>query len=157
MADFLKSHIASAVLLLHDATLLQSRNAASLQSSNAALLQSCSAVLLQACDAVLALRGKVKAGSWLRTAAKGRAVPIFSVKTSSPEHLTRAVQTILGIQPSPGGMFGAPRGPDADSVAALPSAYLDSAWGDDDTDAGNMHKSMFVSLSPNKWGHCCQV
>ena len=81
----------------------------------------------------------MKAGSWLRTAAKGRAVPIFSVKTSSPEHLTRAVQTILGIQPSPGGMFGAPRGPEADSVAAPPSAYLDSAWGDDDTDAGDMY------------------
>ena len=111
-------------------------NAAVLQLCNTVLLQSCHPALLQACDAVLALRGKVKAGSWLRTAAKGRAVPIFSVKTSSPEHLTRAVQTILGLQPSPGGMFGAPRGPDADSVAAPPSADLDFAWGDDGTDEG---------------------
>ena len=64
---------------------------------------------LQGCDAVLALRGKIKAGGWLRTAAKGFAVPIFSVKTSSPEHLTRAVQTILGLEPSVGGLFGSPR------------------------------------------------
>lgn len=119
-----------------DAALLQSCNTILLQACGAVLSQSSSAVLLQACDAVLALRGKVKAGSWLRTAAKGRAVPIFSVKTSSPEHLTRAVQTILGLQPSPGGMFGAPRGPDADSVAAPPSADLDFAWGDDGTDEG---------------------
>jgi len=54
---------------------------------------------MQGCDAVLALRGKIKAGGWLRTAAKGFAVPIFSVKTSSPDHLTRAVQTILGLVP----------------------------------------------------------
>ena len=103
--------------------------------------------MLQACDAVLALRGKVKAGSWLRTAAKGRAVPIFSVKTSSPEHLTRAVQTILGLQPSPGGMFGAPRGPDADSVAAPPSAHPVSAWGDDSTDEGNATMEMRTSFA----------
>ncbi len=64
---------------------------------------------IQGCDAVLALRGKIKAGGWLRTAAKGFAVPIFSVKTSSPDHLTRAVQTILGLEPSPGGLFGASR------------------------------------------------
>lgn len=121
-----------------DAALLQSCNTILLQACGAVLSQSSSAVLLQACDAVLALRGKVKAGSWLRTAAKGRAVPIFSVKTSSPEHLTRAVQTILGLQPSPGGMFGAPRGPDADSVPAPLSADLDSSWGDDSNDKGNM-------------------
>ncbi len=66
-------------------------------------------VTIQGCDAVLALRGKIKAGGWLRTAAKGFAVPIFSVKTSSPDHLTRAVQTILGLEPSPGGLFGASR------------------------------------------------
>lgn len=56
----------------------------------------------------------------MRTAAKGFAVPIFSVKTSSPDHLTRAVQTILGLEPSPGGLFGASRTSDAD-----PSADLD--------------------------------
>lgn len=116
--------------------------------TDATLLLLCNIVLLQACDAVLALRGKVKAGSWLRTAAKGRAVPIFSVKTSSPEHLTRAVQTILGLQPSPGGMFGAPRGPDADSVAAPPSADLDSAWENDDgTDEGNIPMYLFTSCA----------
>ena len=65
---------------------------------------------------MLALRGKIKAGGWLRTAAKGFAVPIFSVKTSSPDHLTRAVQTILGLEPSPGGLFGGPRGSDASSA-----------------------------------------
>ncbi|KAL3133379.1 hypothetical protein ABBQ38_007249 [Trebouxia sp. C0009 RCD-2024] len=89
---------------------------------------------LESCDAVLALRGKIKAGGWLRTAAKAYAVPIFSVKTGSPEHLTRAVQTILGIQPSPSGMFGAPRGPDATSVAAPPAA-LTADW-DQETEEG---------------------
>ena len=92
-------------------------------------------VVVQSCDAVLALRGKIKAGGWLRTAAKGFAVPIFSVKTGSPEHLTRAVQTILGIQPSPSGMFGAPRGPDATSVAA-PPAVLNADWAQE-TEEGN--------------------
>ena len=78
-------------------------------------------VLVQSCDAVLALRGKIKAGGWLRTAAKGFAVPIFSVKTGSPEHLTRAVQTILGIQPSPSGMFGAPQGSRCNLCGCTPS------------------------------------
>lgn len=71
--------------------------------------------ILQGCDAVLALRGKIKAGGWLRTAAKGFAVPIFSVKTSSPDHLTRAVQTILGLEPSVGGLFGSSRATNAAS------------------------------------------
>lgn len=44
-------------------------------------------VLLQGCDAVLTLRGKTRTGSWLRTAAKAAGVPIFSIKTSNPDHL----------------------------------------------------------------------
>ena len=101
-------------------------------------LPSASAVMRQGCDAVLALRGKIKAGGWLRTAAKGYAVPIFSVKSTSPDHLTRAVQTILGLQPSPGGLFGAPRGPDAESLPAAlapPAPDFDSSW-DHDADEG---------------------
>ena len=138
----------SVLLQLHDAASLPSCNAVWLQSRNAVLWQSHNAAVLQACDAVLALRGKVKAGGWLRTAAKGRAVPIFSVKSCSPEHLSRAVQTILGIQPSPGGMFGAPRGPDADSVAAPPSAPVtdfDSAW-DQEADEGSKASHICVTL-----------
>ncbi len=83
-------------------------------------------VTMQGCDAVLALRGKIKAGGWLRTAAKGFAVPIFSVKTSSPDHLTRAVQTILGLEPSPGGLFGASR---AGSVESASSSNSESQQG----------------------------
>ena len=83
-------------------------------------------VTMQGCDAVLALRGKIKAGGWLRTAAKGFAVPIFSVKTSSPDHLTRAVQTILGLEPSPGGLFGASR---AGSVEPASSSNSESQQG----------------------------
>ena len=101
-------------------------------------LQSHAVFAQQGCDAVLALRGKIKAGGWLRTAAKGYAVPIFSVKSTSPDHLTRAVQTILGLQPSPGGLFGAPRGPDAEimpAALASPAPDFDSSW-DHDRDDG---------------------
>ena len=64
--------------------------------------------LMQGCDAVLTLRGKTRTGSWLRTAAKAAGIPIFSVKTSNPDHLERGVRTILGLEPSPGGIFPAP-------------------------------------------------
>ncbi|KAL0055246.1 hypothetical protein WJX82_009399 [Trebouxia sp. C0006] len=86
---------------------------------------------LQGCDAVLALRGKIKAGGWLRTAAKGFAVPIFSVKTSSPDHLTRAVQTILGLEPSPGGLFGASRAGSVEPASSSNSGLQAEAAGEE--------------------------
>lgn len=82
---------------------------------------------LRGCDAAIGLRGKIKSGGWLRNAAKNFDVPIFSVKTSSPEHLTKAAQTILGLEPSSGGLFGGlfgnARGSDAQPLKSsqLPS------------------------------------
>ncbi|KAL4421440.1 hypothetical protein ABPG75_010731 [Micractinium tetrahymenae] len=69
---------------------------------------------LQDADAVLALRGKIKTSSWIKGASKAAGIPVYSIKAASISNLVRAVRTLLGIDPSPGAMFGE----DAESPAA---------------------------------------
>lgn len=69
---------------------------------------------LQDADAVLALRAKIKTSSWIKGASKAAGIPVYSIKTASISNLVRAVRTLLGIDPSPGAMFG----DDAESPAA---------------------------------------
>ncbi|KAL6747677.1 hypothetical protein V8C86DRAFT_1279560 [Haematococcus lacustris] len=56
-------------------------------------------------DAVLGMRLKVKASPVLRLAAKAARVPIYAIKTESTGTLVRALRTLLGTEPTAGGMF----------------------------------------------------
>lgn len=60
---------------------------------------------LQAADVVLAMRSQMRNGSWARDAAKTAGVPVYAVKNSSASHLVRALETLLGLQPSAGSLF----------------------------------------------------
>ncbi|KAK9863911.1 hypothetical protein WJX84_011872 [Apatococcus fuscideae] len=72
---------------------------------------------LQDADAVLAPRSKLKQHSWIKDAAKAAGVPLYTIKTTSPQNLVRGLRTVVGLDPSPGSMFPARFG-DAESCAA---------------------------------------
>ena len=56
-------------------------------------------------DAVLALRSKLKSNPGLRGAAREAGVPIYAIKSSSTANLVKAFRTLLGVDPSAGGVF----------------------------------------------------
>ncbi|KAI8470498.1 MAG: hypothetical protein J3K34DRAFT_385264 [Monoraphidium minutum] len=58
-------------------------------------------------DAVLTLRARVKANTALRTAAKAAGVPVYAIKSTSTSNLIKAFRTLLGVEPTAGGFFGA--------------------------------------------------
>ena len=60
---------------------------------------------IQDADAVLATRAKLKASTWIKVAAQQAGVPLFTVKTAAVEHVVKAVRTLLGVDPTPGGLF----------------------------------------------------
>ena len=60
---------------------------------------------IQDADAILATRGKMKASTWIKAAAQQAGVPLFTVRTSSVEHVVKGVRTLLGVDPTPGGLF----------------------------------------------------
>jgi hypothetical protein len=57
-------------------------------------------------DAVLAVRSRLRANAGLRAAARAAGVPVYAVKSSSAANLVRAFRTLLGLEPSPSGVFG---------------------------------------------------
>lgn len=65
------------------------------------------AAAVQDADAVLATRAKLKTSGWVRGAATAARVPIYTVRSASVDHVVKAIRTLLGIDPSPGGMFAA--------------------------------------------------
>ncbi|KAK9824105.1 hypothetical protein WJX72_007767 [[Myrmecia] bisecta] len=87
---------------------------------------------LEEADAVLALRARVKEGSWVRDLAKRANKPIYAIKTASTSNIVRALRTLLGIDPSPGTVF-ARQGDPANEVGSDPfssSAATPRAEGD---------------------------
>jgi stage III sporulation protein SpoIIIAA len=68
---------------------------------------------IQDADAILATRGKMKASTWIKAAAQQAGVPLFTVRTAAVEHVVKGVRTLLGVDPTPGGMFspGSGEGP----------------------------------------------
>ena len=55
----------------------------------------------QDADAVLAPRSKLKQHSWIKDAAKAAGVPLYTIKTTSPQNLVRGLRTVVGLDPSP--------------------------------------------------------
>ena len=49
----------------------------------------------------------LSAGSWVRGAAKSAGLPVFTIRSTELSDLARAVRTLLGAEPSPGGTFEA--------------------------------------------------
>lgn len=60
---------------------------------------------IQDADAILATRGKMKASTWIKAAAQQAGVPLFTVRTAAVEHVVKGVRTLLGVDPTPGGIF----------------------------------------------------
>ena len=51
------------------------------------------------------------AGAWVKQAAQAAGIPVFSIKSAGVGDVVKALRTLLGIDPSPGGLFadeGAP-------------------------------------------------
>ena len=65
---------------------------------------------------VLALRSQMKSGAWARTAAKAAGVPVYAVRNGGASHLLRALETLLGLQPSAGGLFDSGSSSDDETV-----------------------------------------
>ncbi len=76
-------------------------------------------------DAVLAVRSRLKTNGGLRAAARDAGVPIYAIKSSSAANLVRAFRTLLGVDPSAGGVFG--RSEDEDSDLGVPAAGSSSS------------------------------
>eukprot|EP00775_Hariotina_reticulata_P010826 gene10824-10983_t len=112
-----------------------------------------------AADAVLAVRHRLKTNTTLRAAAKEAGVPVYAIKSSSSANLVRAFRTLLGLEPSAGGLFGS-RGSMDDEVwgVAAPGSPTDSLDGagsrdgeaSDDGDDVEGGSSMSVSSSSSR-------
>jgi hypothetical protein len=76
-------------------------------------------------DAVLAVRSKLRSNTGLRQAARQAGVPVYAIKSSSSSNLIRAFRTLLGQEPSAGGlgsMLGSGLGADGDADVATAAA-----------------------------------
>ena len=71
---------------------------------------------MQSADVVLAMRSQMRTGSWARDAAKAAGVPVYAVKNGSSSHLLRALEILLGLQPSAGSLFDSGSSSDDESV-----------------------------------------
>jgi stage III sporulation protein SpoIIIAA len=84
-------------------------------------------------DAVLAPRAKLRSNATLRSAARDAGVPVYAIKTSSSANLVRAFRTLLGVEPSAGGVVfangggGAARGSGSPSGGGSMAGSLDEA------------------------------
>lgn len=58
----------------------------------------------------------MRAGSRQRDAAKAAGVPVYGVKNGEPLHLLRALETLLGLQPSAGSIFDSGSSSDEEPV-----------------------------------------
>jgi hypothetical protein len=75
-------------------------------------------------DAVLAVRSKLRANTNLRQAARQAGVPVYAIKSASSSNLVRAFKTLLGQEPSAGGVGGVLGGAGAEGAGGGSS----SAW-----------------------------
>ncbi len=71
---------------------------------------------LQTADVVLAVRSHMKSGSWAREAAKEAAVPVYAIKSSTFVILVRALETLVGLQPSSQSSLGLPSASEPQAV-----------------------------------------
>ena len=71
---------------------------------------------MQGSDVVLGLRSEMKRGSWVRVTAKAAGIPVYALKVGRVSHLLKALETVLGLQPSPGGVFDSGSGSDEEPV-----------------------------------------
>ena len=62
------------------------------------------------------MRSQMRTGSWARGAAKAAGVPVYAVKNGSSSHLLRALEILLGLQPSAGSLFDSGSSSDDESV-----------------------------------------
>jgi stage III sporulation protein SpoIIIAA len=65
---------------------------------------------VQEADCILATRGKIKSSTWIKEAAKIAKIPLFTIQTDSEPNIVRAVRTLMGLDPSPGGVFRSTKG-----------------------------------------------
>jgi hypothetical protein len=76
-------------------------------------------------DAVVAVRSKLRSNTVLRQAARQAGVPVYAIKSSSSSNLIRAFRTLLGHEPSAGGlgsMLGCGSSADGDADVAAAAA-----------------------------------
>jgi len=78
---------------------------------------------IQDADAILATRGKMKASTWIKPAAQQAGVPLFTVRTSAVESVVKGVRTLLGVDPTPGGIFN----PNSGEVPAMADPRVGSS------------------------------
>ena len=45
------------------------------------------------------------AGGWVKSAAGTLGVPVYSIRSGALEHVVKALRTLSGVDPSPGGLF----------------------------------------------------
>jgi hypothetical protein len=76
----------------------------------------------QGSDAVLAPRARLRSNAALRAAARDAGVPVYAIKTSSSANLVRAFRTLLGVDPSAGGVVFAAGGGGAGGGRGSPGA-----------------------------------
>lgn len=106
-------------------------------------------------DAVLAVRSKLRANANLRQAARQAGVPVYAIKSASSSNLVRAFKTLLGQEPSAGGVGGVLGGAGAegeDGVAAAVRGSIDlegsrSSGEDTDGEEGDEISSNSVGTS----------
>jgi hypothetical protein len=95
-------------------------------------------------DAVLAVRSKLRSNAGLRQAARQAGVPVYAIKSSSSSNLIRAFRTLLGQEPSAGGMLGGGAGPGGDEgegATAAAAAAAAAAAGGSSIDLGGSRSS----------------
>lgn len=46
-----------------------------------------------------------RAGAWVKEAARAAGIPVFSIKSAGVGDIVKALRTLVGIDPSPGGLF----------------------------------------------------
>jgi hypothetical protein len=77
-------------------------------------------------DAVLAVRSKLRANANLRQAARQAGVPVYAIKSASSSNLVRAFKTLLGQEPSAGGVGGVLGGAGAEGEGGVAAAVRGS-------------------------------
>lgn len=57
-------------------------------------------------DAVVAVRSRLKTAKEMRVLARAAGAPVYAIKSFSSANLVKAFRTLLGVDPSAGGVFG---------------------------------------------------
>jgi hypothetical protein len=86
-------------------------------------------------DAVLAVRSRLRGNPSLRAAARDAGVPVYAIKSSSSSNLIRAFRTLLGQEPSPGGVLGSRGSMDEGGLVGGPGGLAASS-GDSGSSSG---------------------